>query len=346
MIIRSKAPLRISFCGGGTDVSPYVEEFGGVVLSCTMNKYTYASLSPNDHKEYRIQSLDFDTIVRYGPDEVLRVDEELSLVKAVIQEMKAPSGLDLFLHSDAPPGSGLGASSTVAVTVVGLMNEHLQRCLTSYQIAELAYRIERELLKIKGGRQDQYAACFGGFNLIEFHKDSTVVNPLRINPSTLNELEYHLMLCYTGKTRRSSGLIDYQIERYVQKEVEAMDAMREMKDVVRSMKDALLRDRLYDFGELLEYSATLKKRMNPRVTTEAIEELCEVGKKHGAIAGKLLGAGGGGYLLFFVRFNCRHKVAEALQQAGGQVVDFAFELNGLQTWRTNNLGYEFAICNA
>ena len=346
MLIRSIVPLRVSFCGGGTDVSPYVEEFGGAVLSCTINKYSYATLAPNQTRDINIQSLDFDTFVRYKFDEEVSYEGKLGLVKAVIQEMKAPSGMDIYLHSDAPPGSGLGSSSAVAVAMVGVMKEYLQQCLTSYEIAELAYDIERNRLGIKGGRQDQYATCFGGFNLIEFRKDSTVVNPLRIRSSTSRELQYHLMLCYTGQTRLSAGIISHQIDLYVQKNAETLDAMKEMKEVTLRMKNALLQERLAEFGELLDYSGVLKKRMNPRVTNDRIDEMYEVARKHGAIGGKLLGAGGGGYLLLFVKFNCRRKVAEELRKVGGQIVDFAFELQGLQTWRANNLGYEFSLCNA
>ena len=188
MIIRSKAPLRISFAGGGTDVPPYPEERGGAVLSTTINKYAYATLIPRDDDTINVTSLDYDIVAKYHTDEKLFYDGELDLIKAVINNMGTTQGLDLFMHSDAPPGSGLGSSSTVVVALVGLFQKWLNRPLTHYDLAELAYKIERVDLKIKGGKQDQYAATFGGFNYIEFNAESTIVNPLRIHRTVINEL--------------------------------------------------------------------------------------------------------------------------------------------------------------
>src|SRR5262249_55396356 len=214
MIFRAKAPLRISFCGGGTDVSPYLEQFGGAVLSATINRYAYGSLSQRDAPDVTIQSLDYDLVARYGVDEVFRTDGELALVRAVLKRFNVNQKADIFLHSDAPPGSGLGSSSTMCVTMVGLLKKYLGINLGKYEVAELAFEIERNDLGIKGGRQDQYASVFGGFNLIEFSAGGTVVNPLRLEPYIVRELQYHLLLCFTGQTRVSSGLIDYQVERF------------------------------------------------------------------------------------------------------------------------------------
>lgn len=217
MIIRSKAPLRISFAGGGTDVPPYPEERGGAVLNTTINKYAYATLIPREDETINVESLDYDIVAKYHADEKLFYDGELDLVKAVINHMETKQGLDLFIHSDAPPGSGLGSSSTVVVTLVGAFQKWLNIPLTDYDIAELAYKIERKDLGVKGGKQDQYAATFGGFNYIEFHAESTIVNPLRIKRDILNELEYRLLLCYTGKTRLSANILEEQIGKYVRR---------------------------------------------------------------------------------------------------------------------------------
>ena len=207
MIIRSKAPLRISFAGGGTDVPPYPEERGGAVLSTTIDKYTYSTLIPKKGKETKITSLDYDIVAKYNTDLDLVYNGELDLVKAVIRNMTAldQRGLNLFLHTDAPPGSGLGSSSTMVVALVGVFKHWLKKPLTPYEIAELAFKIERKDLGIPGGLQDQYAATFGGFNFIEFLGSTTIVNPLRISREVLNELEYHLMLCYTGRVKKHSG---------------------------------------------------------------------------------------------------------------------------------------------
>lgn len=342
-LIRSRAPLRLSFSGGGTDVSPYVEEVGGAVLSCTIDKFAYATLAPAPHKEVRIQSLDFDTVVRYQLDEELRYDGRMDLVKAVLKRFGSSAGIDIFLHTDAPPGSGLGASSTVVVTLLGALKDWLRRPMDNYEIADLAYQIERQELQIQGGRQDQYSATFGGFNFIEFHRDSTVVNPLRIRPKTLHELEYHLMLCYTGRTRLSAHLIETQVERYRQRQPDALEGLHSLKRITYEMKDKLLQDKLYDFAELLDAAAQAKKKMNPGVTDEHIEEFYRVARQHGAIGGKILGAGGGGYLLLFCQFHRKHIVAEQLQRLGGQIVDFRFEQGGLQTWRINDAKYSFSV---
>jgi D-glycero-alpha-D-manno-heptose-7-phosphate kinase len=332
LIIRSKAPLRISFAGGGTDVPPYPEERGGAVLSTTINKYAYATLIPREDETIKVKSLDYDIIAKYHTDEKLFYDGELDLVKAVINKMGAKQGLDLFMHSDAPPGSGLGSSSTVVVTLVGIFQEWLNQPLTDYDIAELAYKIERKDLGIKGGKQDQYAATFGGFNYIEFHAESTIVNPLRIKRDILNELEYSLLLCYTGKTRLSANILTEQIDKYVKKEKTSIDALDEIKTICNEMKNALLRGHLGEFGELLHEGWMLKKKLASKISNPEIDNLYETARKNGAVGGKILGAGGGGYLLLFCDFDKKHIIAEKLENLGGQIVDFGFDYKGLQSW--------------
>ena len=332
---RSRAPLRISFCGGGTDVSPYPEERGGMVLSATINKYAYASLIPRRDTRVKITSLDYDVVAKYEHSKKVKFDGELDLVKAVIKRMGGSSGLDLFVHSDAPPGSGLGSSSTLVVALIGAFREWLKRPLTDYEIAELAYRIERVDLKIAGGRQDQYAATFGGFNFIEFTGDTTVVNPLRIKPSILNELEYRLLLCYTGQTRLSAGILKRQIDSYVTRKTGVVKALDGLKaDTVR-MKNALLLGKLDALGELLHDAWLRKKKLDRDISSPRIDELYAVARRNGAVGGKILGAGGGGYLLVLCRFDRKHIVAEKLEKAGGQIVEFGFELRGLDTWKAD-----------
>jgi D-glycero-alpha-D-manno-heptose-7-phosphate kinase len=332
LLIRSKAPLRISFAGGGTDVPPYPEERGGAVLSTTINKYAYATLIPRDDDTINVKSLDYDIVAKYRTDEKLFYDGELDLVKAVINNMEAKRGLDLFMHSDAPPGSGLGSSSTVVVTLVGLFQKWLNIPLTDYDIAELAYKIERKDIGVKGGKQDQYAATFGGFNYIEFHAQSTIVNPLRIKRNILNELEYRLLLCYTGKTRLSANILKEQIEKFVKKEKQSVEALDELKAICIDMKNALLKGRLDEFGELLHQGWVHKKKLASKITNPEIDKLYETARENGAIGGKILGAGGGGYLLLFCEFDKKHILAERLENLGGQIVDFGFDFKGLQTW--------------
>lgn len=334
MIIRSKAPLRISFAGGGTDVLPYLAERGGVVLSTTIDKYAYASLRFRQDQNITVQSLDYDIMAKYHVDDELLYDGELDLVKAVIKNLCNGNGrgLDFFMHSDAPPGSGLGSSSTVVVALIGLIQRWNHLPLTSYDIAELAYHIERVDLGIKGGMQDQYAAVFGGFNFIEFGESAVIVNPLRIESDILNELNYRLLLCYTGRTRLSGNIINTQVSNYVRGETDVLAAMDELKSITLDMKNALLQGRVDDFGALLHDAWINKKKMANQITTSKIDVLYDTARKHGAIGGKILGAGGGGYLLVYCPFDRKHIIAEELENVGGQVVEFNFDFHGLQSW--------------
>lgn len=335
MIIRSKAPLRISFCGGGTDVSPYPEERGGVVLSATIDKYAFSSLKTIDNGEIRITSLDYDIVAKYNADQDLVYDGELDLVKAVIKKMGYRGGLDMFIHSEAPPGSGLGSSSTMMVSLIGLFKHLLKKPMTDYEIAELAYEVERKDLAIRGGMQDQYAAAFGGFNFIEFLGNTVVVNPLRIPSDTLNELHYRLLLCYTGQTRLSANILKHQTESYVQKKDSVVKALDELKALTVEMKNALLQGRVDDFGVLLHEAWLNKKSLDKNISNTQIDDLYDVARKNGAVGGKILGAGGGGYLLVFCPFDRKHIIAQKLEELSGQVVEFAFEFSGLQTWETS-----------
>lgn len=337
-MIRSKAPLRISFCGGGTDVSPYLEERGGVVLSATIDKYAYATLRRREDREITVRSLDYDIVAKYHLDDDLHYNGELDLLKAVLRRINRDSrhGFDLFIHSDAPPGSGLGSSSTMVVALIGLMKQLKSLPLTSYEVAEMAYQIERHELDIRGGMQDQYAASFGGFNFMEFTSSAVIVNPLRISDDVLNELEYNLMLCYTGQTRLSANIISTQVAGYTEGKADVLRAMDELKEITVQMKNALLQGRLKQFGALLHDAWLNKKQLAAQITNPHIDELYEAARKHGVIGGKILGAGGGGYLLLFCEFDRKHIVAAELERLGGQLVEFTFEHRGLQTWEVRS----------
>lgn len=336
-LVRAKAPLRVSFAGGGTDVPPFPQREGGAVLSATINRYAYASLRARDDRQITMQSLDFGVSVDFGIDEPLLFDGRLDLIKAPVAKFldRDGSGFDLFLHSSAPPGSGLGSSSAMVVTLVGLLQEHYRLALTDYEVAQLAYSLEREELGIRGGLQDHYAATFGGFNFIEFEADHVVVNPLRVDAATINELEHNMLLCYTGRTRLADHIIDDQVERYRGGDAEATEGLRMQKRLARDMKDALLRKRLEEFGELIGEAWLQKRRMSPKIATPFIDEAYEVAIRNGALGGKVTGAGGGGYMLFYCRFDNRHLVAEALIKMGLSVTEFAFESTGMTTWRVS-----------
>jgi D-glycero-alpha-D-manno-heptose-7-phosphate kinase len=334
--IRAKSPLRISFAGGGTDVSPYMDERGGMVLSATIDKYAYGTLRVTGGHEIVVQSFDYDTIAKYVVDEPLRYDGNLDLVKAAINRLSdhgPRQGLEFSLHNDAPPGSGLGGSSAMVVALIGLFRHWRHLPLAPYDVAELAHQIERVDLGLSGGKQDQFASVFGGFNFIEFHTHSTIVNPLRIDQDVLNELDYNLLLCYTGHTRTSDPIIDTQIRNYRDGHVDAVAAMDQLKDLTVQLKNALLRGQLDEFGALLHEAWLSKKRMSDLISTPRLDDMYEAARAAGALGGKITGAGGGGYMFFYCPFGTRHKVAAAIEALGAQIVDFSFEFQGLQTWR-------------
>lgn len=334
-LLRARAPLRVSFAGGGTDVPPYPEEKGGHVLSATINRYAYGTLRTREDRQIGIQSLDLDAVASFALEEARPDGDPLDLIKAAIQKLAtdSPCGFDLFLHSAAPPGSGLGSSSAVVVTLVGLLSDHMRMPLTDYEKARLAYTVEREDLGLKGGTQDQYAAVFGGFNFIEFRGgEDVIVNPLRIPWETVQELEYNLLLCFTGRTRVGDHIIDDQTDRYRSAASSTVDGLEMQKELAIEMKDALLRDNLTEFGELLGRAWTYKKQMSPKISNPHIDELYEEAMKHGAIGGKVTGAGGGGYLLLYCRYDAKHEVRAALAALGAEAVDFQFDHVGLVTW--------------
>jgi D-glycero-alpha-D-manno-heptose-7-phosphate kinase len=335
--IRAKAPLRLSFAGGGTDVSPFLEREGGCVLSATISRYSWGTLSPREDGQIHLESADLGALFYFDTRSNLVYDGKMDLAKAAIRTLSGQDskGFDLFLQTDAPPGSGLGSSSSLMVNMIGLLREFKALPLTEYEMADLAFQIERKQLGIRGGMQDQYASVFGGFNFIEFHADHVIVNPLRINRDSTNELEHNLLLCYTGKPRTTDGIIQDQVGRYEQNEEAAMEGLRKQKTLAVEMKNLLLQRRLDDFGALLDTAWQFKKQMSPKISNPLIDEMYDEARRNGALGGKITGAGGGGYLLLYCEYEKKHKVAEALRKIGGIPTEFGFEFHGLQTWRMN-----------
>lgn len=334
-LYRSKAPLRVSFAGGGTDVAPFPQRDGGLVLSATINRYAHGVMRPRTDGRVSVESLDLGTALEYGKDDPIEYDGQLDLVKAAIRRVAAleeARGIDLFLNTAAPPGSGLGASSALIVSLIGLLRDYHRLVLTDYEIAQLAWEVERLDLGLQGGLQDQYAATFGGFNFIEFHSDHVVVNPLRIPQTTINELESNLLLCFTGTSRAGDHIIDDQTKRYKTSDADTVSGLRMQKELAVSMKDALLRGRLTMFGELLGTAWEYKKLMSPRISTPKIDEAYAEAIAHGAIGGKITGAGGGGFMLFYCRPGLRHRVVARLRTMGLEEAEFAFDNAGLRTW--------------
>ena len=346
MIIRGRAPLRISFGGGGTDVEPFCVEQGGAIIGSTINKYAYCSILPKDTDEITVHSLDFDMTVKYNTNENYVYDGKLDLVKAALNALEINQGCEVYLQCDAPPGSGLGTSSTVMVALLIAMAKWKGITLDAYELADLAYHVEREVLGISGGYQDQYAATFGGFNFIEFHgRNNVVVNPLRIKKDIIHELQYNLLLCYTGNIHVSANIIKDQVNNYKNKDTDVLAAMSEVKALSYAMKDELLKGNLHSFGKLLDYGWQSKKRMSSKITNPQIDELYEEALQAGALGGKLLGAGGGGYLLIYCPYNVKHKVAKRMEEIGGQLADWNFELRGAQAWTMNSSRWGYHSVN-
>lgn len=335
MIIRARAPLRISFGGGGTDVSPYCDERGGAVLSATINRYACATLVPRGEK-LTISSLDYDVSISYDLEDSFVYDGQLDLAKGVLKHFRQinsfTQGLEIYLHNDAPPGSGLGSSSAITVALIGALAEHLRSPLDNYRLADLAYRIERVDIGIKGGRQDQYSATFGGFNFIEFHDGLTVVNPLRLPYETLAELEYSLVFAYVGGQHFSANIIEEQVKNYQLREEKSVDAMDNLKELASQMKRALLLGKLCEFGELLDAAWKSKKQMARGISNPRIDEIYGEVRQAGALGGKITGAGGGGFMIFFCDPYRRFAVQETLRRMGAQLVNFSFVKDGVRAW--------------
>ena len=337
MLIRAKAPLRISFAGGGTDVPPFPEREGGLVLNATINRYAYGSLTARDDDQIAVESHDYGMTARFGVDEPLVFDGKLDLVKAAIRRFAGGgSGFDLSLHSNAPPGSGLGSSSAMMVALIAVLAERSGQGLTDYEMAEHAYELERRDLGIKGGLQDQYAAAFGGFNFIEMTGDRVVVNPLRVAEDVVLELEHNLLLVFTGTTRTADHIIEDQTSRFEAGEEDALAGLREQKALAVEMKNALLQRRLRDFGDLLHTAWEAKKKMSGRISNPRIDEIYEQARAAGALGGKVTGAGGGGYVLLYCHPDAKHRVAQRMIDMDASVTEFAFEPSGVRTWRVHD----------
>jgi D-glycero-alpha-D-manno-heptose-7-phosphate kinase len=338
MIIRSKAPLRIGLAGGGSDVSPYSELYGGAILNATLTMYAYATIKPSKDGRIVIHSLDRQESLEIKATKTLAMDSKLPLIKGIYNRIVRdfalkPLSFELITHVDAPPGSGLGSSSTLVTTVLGAFAEWLGLPLGDYDLAHLAYQIERIDLDLPGGKQDQYAATFGGVNFMEFYKDDKViVNPLRIRRETLNELAYNLVLYNTGTSRTSVRIIEQQQVSVREKKSQPIEAMHRIKEQAILMKEALLKGELDKIGELLNFGWHYKKQMAKGITTAHLEEIYDTALKAGATGGKISGAGGGGFMLFYCPDNSRTHVIESLKKFGGEIQRYEFTENGLQSW--------------
>lgn len=338
MIIRSKAPLRLGLAGGGSDVAPYSDLYGGAILNATINMYAYATIIPRNDGKIVLNSYDSKQSIELNAKKTLAINGRLDLHKGVYNRVvkdyvHRPLSFELTTFVDAPPGSGLGTSSTMVVSILGAFTEWLKLPLGEYDIARLAYEIERIDLGMAGGKQDQYAATFGGVNFMEFFKDNKViVNPLRIRSTYLNELSYSLILFYTETSRLSSKIIEQQVENVLHNKVESIEAMHQLKNQAIMMKEALLKGDLDEMGHILDFGWHYKKQMADDITNEQLDLIYETARKAGASGGKISGAGGGGFMIFYCPENTRVKVIQELEKMGGRVRRYEFTTMGLTSW--------------
>lgn len=340
MLIRAKAPLRIGLAGGGTDVSPYCDIYGGSILNACINMYAYATIEPRNDGKIEFRCEDRKEFAVFNSVEEFEINGKFDLLKGVYNRLvkdyiKKPLSFTLTTYVDAPAGSGLGSSSTLVVAIVKAFQEWQNLPLGEYDLAKLAWSIEREDLKMAGGRQDQYAAAFGGFNFMEFSSNEKVlVNPLRIRKEYVNELEFNVLLYYTGTSRLSAKIIESQVENTKKKDEKAIEAMHKLKQQSLDMKEALLTGNLAKMGELLNTGWENKKKMSSSISNPVIDNIYETAIKAGATGGKISGAGGGGFFMFYCPNNSRYRVIEELSKLGGEFRRFRFTNIGAESWTT------------
>ncbi len=339
MIIRSKAPLRLGLAGGGSDVSPYSDIYGGLVLNATINLYAYCTIEETDNGRITINSIDSGTQQSIKSAKHLEIDGKASLIKGVynrvVDEFQlSPLSFNITTYNDAPAGSGLGTSSTMVVCILKAFVEWLSLPLGDYEIARLAYEVERKDLKLSGGKQDQYAAAFGGFNYIEFLQDDMViVNPLKIKRWIKDELEASMVLYFTGASRESAKIIDEQKKNTSEGKNDAVEAMHLIKQSAIDMKLAILKGDVDGFADILRSGWENKKRMATHISNPMIQEAMDVAMASGAKAGKVSGAGGGGFIMFVVEPTRKKEVEKSLKSLGGIVMPFQFTEGGAHGWK-------------
>ena len=337
--IRARAPLRLGLAGGGTDLSPYCDRFGGAVLNATIDRYAIATFAPSPDGRVHFCAEDLENEEVFDPDLDAIAGARLRLHAGVYARMirqfadGRPIPMRIISHVDAPAGSGLGSSSALGVALVEGFRHLLGLPLGPYDVAHLAYEIERLDLALAGGKQDQYAAAFGGLNFIEFLPgDRVIVNPLRVHRAVINELQSSMVICFTGVSRSSEAIIIQQQRGMEEPSGEALENMHRLKAEAVEMKQALLQGQVDDMARILGRSWAAKKRTAPGVSSDRIEQLHELAMRKGAIGGKVSGAGGGGFMMFIVPPERRLAVLRALNEAGGTASGVDFSTNGAEAW--------------
>ncbi|MEO9532903.1 MAG: hypothetical protein ABJG68_15230 [Crocinitomicaceae bacterium] len=336
MIIRSKAPFRIGLAGGGSDVSPYSDIYGGAVLNTAISLYAKTTIIPTDDQQITFESIDKHFKFQFESTTTLPLKEEVILQIGVYNHFvkhytKQPLAFKMITEMDVPTGSGLGTSSTLVVSIIGAFCEWLNISLSPKEIAQKAFEIEREELGMAGGKQDQYAAALGGFNFLLF-ENQVKDEPLTVSHELINELEFNLILYYNKVKRESAKIIEAQMRNVKEKKTPSIEATHLVKKEAFFMKDELLAGRSSEIGAILNRSWENKKRMADGITNADIDKAYEAAMQAGALGGKISGAGGGGFMLFYTESENRSEVTDALTNLGGEIIHFQFVSQGLESW--------------
>ena len=329
-MIIARSPVRVSFFGGGTDLAAYYTRYGGAVLNTTIDKYVYVILSANRGDALQITSSDYRTFYRLGNNEPLLWEGgELGLPRAVLHYFGIHENLSMFIASEIPPGTGLGSSSAVTVALVKGVSATIGLHLTPAQVAEIACEIEIDMMGMPIGVQDQYAAAFGGFNWMAFDSDEITVTPLRIPPHVIKRLESNILLMFTGTARNSADILAKQQRSSKEREPRVIEALKSVHQLAIQAKPLLLEGRLDAFGRLLDEVWRHKKQFASGITNPDIDRAYELARQHGALGGKIAGAGGGGFLILYCEDGAADHVATVLEQEiGMRRMDYHFETDG------------------
>lgn len=338
MITRVRAPLRLGLAGGGTDLSPYCDEYGGAVLNCTIDRFAYAFIASRPDGMTCFQARDIGVEETFAPADIacaqLALHRGVYLRMAKLLPAGIPAGLTVTTTVDAPAGSGLGSSSALVVALVEAFRVHFGLPLGLYEVARLAWEIERIDLGLSGGKQDQYAAAFGGINFIEFlANDRVIVNPMRVPLATIQELETSLVICFSGKSRESAAIIDQQMAGMASHTSRTIEALHELKSDAADMKNALVQGRIGEIARILNHSWASKKSTAANVSNSHLDDLYNLARAKGALAGKVSGAGGGGFMMFIVPPEDRLDLINGLNEAGAAASPVKFTDTGCQAWQ-------------
>ncbi|WP_428737613.1 D-glycero-D-manno-heptose 7-phosphate kinase [Sulfurimonas sp.] len=337
MIIRSKAPLRIGLTGGGTDLNTYCDKYTGFVLNTTISLYVHCTIKEREDNKVVFESTDHDQILELESEESFILNGYMDLYKGIYNRLvkdyvKKSLSFSLLTYSDVPSGSGLGGSSTLVVAIIKAFVEWLNLPLGEYDIARLAFDIEREDIGIVGGAQDQYAATFGGFNFMEFYAAKrVVVNPLRVKNWIIDELEASMVLYFTNITRQASQI--EQEKKSLLDNKKSLEAMHEVKEDAILMKEALLKGDIKNFALILGKSWEAKKKVSKSISNSEIDKIYNIAIENGAYSGKVSGAGGGGFMFFMVEPTKKLQLIRELNKQQGEVINFEFVKDGTKGWK-------------